>query len=473
MIAKYINQTLKKQSKNNEVYTDFHLAAVVAKAVLMNRNLLGTKISSQRLFSDKTGIPEALLKSVWKILKFQYKIIETTTRKGTYILSDLTENHIKLINNLMEKAIHPTQRVLMDKLNIPKAGRSYQLRINGIWKKYDLLTSLEQNRRVIEELRTNLATLIGNKVNHTYNANEIFYFDDYEVLLISCIETFSRPKTGVVFLTPVAKIVNNAVQAANRKGILIQKPSHKAMMDELEQLCKGDRKIGIVYIGVNISSMLFSTDEVQGCKRLHELQKIYQFKILLDDRYAGIFKFAALKEIVAGGDKNSVLSIHRVCAQEWFMKVNAVAGCSSDIQKIEKRFKDKMVLVEPSLGHVLSILLQECLAENLDINFHQPMAQIVDAAKKSMLQSQLFVNEHILNQEGYIFRLQLAEGDFTKNIYNKLKTAGIHIVEEAVFSSGKHLTNVITISLADYNIVRKIETDLDKLYAVLKKNIKK
>lgn len=470
MITKYITQYLDPQ-KNPKNYSDSYLAAICAKIIYENQHLLGTRIINQSTFSSRTNIPVAKVKNLWIILQSVYRLIESKTKTGTYIIPQLSVEHTEKVKQLIKEALNPPYQVLMDKIMIQQAEPSFARLFRQKLKDYNNLTYSEQNQRMNNNLRLVIAEFLSRKLEHSYNHDEVFYIEDYLELMICCLKSFSSPNSGIVFLTPVAQVMYNAVLTAGRKPIFLQDIQFGNMMTELELLCKGSRKISVVYIGMTGPFPIFLEEENLDWERLHHLQSIYQFKILLDDRYANHFRCPDFRDII-NANSGSILSIHRVSTYQSFLEVNVLAGSAEDIEKIETRFKDRPVLIAPSTAYVMMEILKHHINKNIDINGHPSLSSIISITKMSILSSGLFKTDPIVHQMGYIFYLKPVNGRFPRNIDSLLKEAAIHVVPSKLFIYGKHFKGGIIISVANYNVERTAERDLGKLYAILKRNTK-
>jgi hypothetical protein len=233
------------------------------------------------------------------------------------------------------------------------------------------------------------------------------------------------------------------------------------LMAQLEDVC-AYCKVDLVYIGSSIPYPLIVERNHHIWSKLHELQKKYQFKILLDNRFQGIVECPDLLAGMLPGTNKSVIVISNATIHPKFSVINVIAGHKRDISKVIKKYRRRNVQVHPSFSYALLHLMK---TEELHKHEEEAYAIInimVAAAKEVLLEKGLFRREYIEKQQAWFFYLQLNFGTFARNIYLKHSKFNQYIMDPDTYESAPHFSEGILISVAGYTIVPRMVNDLKK-----------
>ncbi|CAM4425674.1 hypothetical protein SAMN06265348_12139 [Pedobacter westerhofensis] len=471
MLTKYLNIKFDREGSRAEC-TPAILAKSVAAIVLMDTKLLGTRILNQSALAPRINLPLAMVKKAWIILSDDYQLIDAKPGRGTTFVGSLSYERMQRLEKLIKNDANCAYPALLDKKLPQLVDPSFKVRLWRAMNTHVDLPVTQQQQRIIDGMLPALAKLTGSKLNCAIADNEVYYTDDYAKLITDCCMMFTPSKSTVVLLTPVSAETYHAIVSAKRKPLFLTQTALAAMMDELEMHCRNGLIMGMVVIGMMGPYLINDSDYKAAWKRLTGLRMIYNFEIMLDDRFAGMLQVPGFRDIIESIG-SQVIFIYRISIHETLYDANVIAADADHIGRLAKRLAGKGELLAPAIAFALLRLVKQYLSRSMDLNGHPPLDAIITAARNKLLEPEIFIRQHISNQQGYLFYLEPENGRFPRDIYRKLKAANIHVIHPDTFMYGSKYTRGIIISVLSSQIVRQVERDIEKLISTLKNYIKK
>ena len=127
------------------------------------------------------------------------------------------------------------------------------------------------------------------------------------------------------------------------------------------------------------------------------------------------------------------------------------------------------MLLHPSLSYGILSLIRDYKFDAIKFNTHPDLHKNKLAARKILIESALFVEQHITcNQQGFEFYLELKTGNYPKNIADSFKKHNIVISYPKHHRRNPHFHIGIFISIGHYPIKSMLVAAMNKFIKALK-----
>ncbi|SDZ84763.1 DNA-binding transcriptional regulator, MocR family, contains an aminotransferase domain [Pedobacter hartonius] len=438
------------------------IASVIARLVIKDPSLLGVKLPIQKDLKESLNVAMAVIQGAWSILLKGYQIIHTQTGVGTFVVPELSEDQRNRIEKMIKQSQVSEKGMMLDRETIYGFKAAFNAKVNRALLLYVDLPSKKKDLKIVPDLLAELAKLVSTRMNYVFNEDEVYYADDHLELVTFSFEAFSDSKNTVVMMNPFSDAIRKAAVKAKRKLRVIGIDDSTGLIAQLKEVCS-DCKVDLVYIGSTIPYPLMIERSRYTWDGLLELQKKYQFKILLDNRFPGVLKYPSLLEGILPGTNSSVIIIMKPTIHPTFSTINVIAGHKSDISKVKKKYHRRAVQVHPIFTYALLHLMRMEELNKHELEAYAAISTMVVAAKEVLLEKGVFIKEYIEKQQAWFFYLQLNSGRFARNVYSKHSKSNLYTMDPDSHLSDPHFSEGILISIAGYSIMARMVRDLRKL----------
>ena len=468
-LAKYLRQILDEQKPRVKQAAHI-IARHIVILILKDKTILGGRILPLEELARQLDVPVSVTKEVWRILKYEYGIIEAKTKAGTFFIRVISKEKRKELNTLLKQGTETVPLIRLDRTIVHGHVDSFDRQIKLASNQYLSLQEGVKNLAVVPTLISLFAKVISSILDYEFFDNEMYYTDDYSELITSSCASFSSSGTTIIVLVPISTDVYKAMQASNRKIRFIEHQSIEQKLEELEKLCEKER-VELVYVGSSVPLQLLHDDEDDIWQKLCHLQQTKKFKILLDDRHPKIVNIPNLFRGMQPGSNNCIIFITILSNNELLNPVNVIAGPPEEIKKLAKSYARKGIRLPVSLSTAIVKLLNNY--ENIKHNLHYvtPKSYLMEA-KKLLLASGLFDEQYINNHQRHFFYLKLRSGKYPSNMYSMFNEKNIAIVDLEVQRTAPIVRDGFFISFANYTESSAIRDDINMLVNYIRSNKK-
>ena len=450
------------------------IAQAIVDAVQTKKIMLGSLVSSQVILADNYNVSLKVMEKVWKQLRDVHKIIVTQRRKGTYVV-DVLPGRKKVVLLEEENLQVSHQRILLDQQVIPAVKELIGSFFGELSKSFlhdKGLTVKEKSKKVIPELVDHFRKVVNSNLRASFTRNEIYYYQDYYFIICSLCKAFLSADEVFVMGSPVFTEVKNAVKSANRNIKMISSDPSGINITDLRQACK-ELKVGLVYIRSSSPHAGREIISEEKMNNLLDLQSLYQFHIIFDNRYVGVLSSG---DFAQGGDiaKNSgIIYLQPVSRlDERLYEINIIAAHRDLMQKIKKQFDYQGFLVEPHLAYALLGLMDRDLVHKHEVKANKEMEANFKIAVREIRASGLFKEEGLSSTGDWFIYLEPAYGSFKPEVYAQLEEHSISTFDADFFDVGEGRGNGILISLPPKKSERQLIEIIQTLINVLKAEIR-
>lgn len=468
-LAKYLRQILDEQKPRVKQAAHI-IARHIVILILKDKTILGGRILPLEELARQLDVPVSVTKEVWRILKYEYGIIEAKTKAGTFFIRVISKEKRKELNTLLKQGTETVPLIRLDRTIVHGHVDSFDRQIKLASNQYLSLQEGVKNLAVVPTLISLFAKVISSILDYEFFDNEMYYTDDYSELITSSCASFSSSGTTIIVLVPISTDVYKAMQASNRKIRFIEHQSIEQKLEELEKFCEKER-VELVYVGSSVPLQLLHDDEDDIWQKLCHLQQTKKFKILLDDRHPKIVNIPNLFRGMQPGSNNCIIFITILSNNELLNPVNVIAGPPEEIKKLAKSYARKGIRLPVSLSTAIVKLLNNY--ENIKHNLHYvtPKSYLMEA-KKLLLASGLFDEQYINNHQRHFFYLKLRSGKYPSNMYSMFNEKNIAIVDLEVQRTAPIVRDGFFISFANYTESSAIRDDINMLVNYIRSNKK-
>ena len=465
-LIKYLSTKLKQNFVSNEAIAKY-IAIEIVRRVIDERLEFGTLLPTQGKLAEILELPMSILRLVWNLLSEHYCVIKSNRGGGSVIIASMSENEKLRINKLIERDLEPPVKRLLDNEYVQDFGKERNRELLQVAAANVGFCAAKYNQKIIPELITAFVEDVSRKRGYDFTNKEVSYADDISELITYCAQIYCAKKQDVVVFAPISGVIVNAIGKAKRKITYLVQENADQVLKEFTLRCKAN-KVGIVYVGPTAPFPSLFERDAAFWQRLHELQKKYHFKFLLDDSFPYNIEIPELFNGIDPGTNTSVISINAKSSYHKYAKLRVIAGCVQDLKKLEKKYEPKGKLVDPSLGYGLLELMKGNKLREYEKEHFQLLDGLVAVAKDLLLASGLFVDEYIHKHQAYFFYLELKSGRLPKNLYKQLKKHHVCFMDPERYQTGPFYKEGILISMANFSHRNSVETTLKYLIEIFR-----
>lgn len=432
-------------------------AEIIRQAIkerVMNKYLpLGANVPSYRDIATYLRLDKSIIERAINKLKVEDQLVITKFRIGTMIVPHLPNKRgpSKVKSKVMEKPA-PTDMILFDQetlLQTDELNKSFNTKYNSALKKFGKLNTRERDEMSFPSLNTELATILAQSLKRSYTAAQVWCAEGYRALINLICFTLLPAKMCIVVATPVKRSVRETIEAVTDRVEYLLADQHGVSVEALEHLCQ-QKKVGIVYLSSRMPCPFNYGQVATRTARLLELQKLYGFVILEDDRYAGFYEHSTnlLMAQAAGTDAKIVYCCPLGLSDPRLNKINMVAAPEKIIKKLSvKATKTGLVLDAVTAYAVEEILKKKVLTKN-EALVREAIKTINTLSRAVLEDDGLWQLAGYDNKKGWFFYLVPIKGSLPKNMYDLLANAGYAVVDMFIFENMPALQNGVLISMA-------------------------
>lgn len=467
-LTKYLSRTLNKERSDKKI-SEHEIALALANAILLGYTELGSILPTQAETASNLNISQSVVKRAWKILREDYKLIAASRGVGTRVITDLSLHQRKLLESRILSSSKPVRKRYFEKECINEFDQIFEREFSIASSYYNKMDYEEYKLKELPGLISAFAQMMTIKKSYTFTDAEVYYTDDYEELITYCCEEFSRPKSTIVLLDQASGGIHTTIVAARRKVHYILKKEGESVLQELKLLCQSQNSPAeMVYVGSTAPFPLLYYRDEMFWQQLLDLQKLYHFKILLDERLPNLIEVPNLFKWISPANNTSIISINAISVHRKLNLATIFLGGSDDVKRIKKRLKSRRKLIYPVLNHLLLDILKGNKLNEIEQQIIKRIKSVISAVKKMLLASELFVDEYIVKQQAYFFYLELRSGEVLPNLYKKLKLEGIIIMNPKTYHLGPEFNNGFLLSVAHYLDTQEVLQDLAEVLRYVK-----
>lgn len=432
---------------------------------------LGSLLPPYRVVAAYLKLDPNIVLDAWKDLRDDYKIIITSGKGGTRIVSAFP-GELTPYQKLGTLPQTDTYRVYLERKTIVES-KTGSTEMRSLYNKhkniFGNLTAQELKERNDLELLPAFKSLMNHSLATPFTSTQIFYMQDYELLFKCLCMVLVTGKRKFVMSRPSSTAIEKIVEYAGKEIVIVASKGLAIFMDDLERICKEDR-VAVVYIGADILLSKYQFPDSKGMKKLMELQKTFKFMIVVDDRFPGLSKIAdSLKPHITGNKSAFVYIRPLTIIHSELNSINIIAAPKRIVALLEKKLRG-IILVDPLKGAVGSYLLTQRFLSRQEIKIFKAIAVFQKMARKELLSSGLWQEKYIDHNIGWQFYLVPVNKALPDDIFQRLSQSKIFTIDPASYNIGSTNNKGIVISIAYYLNDKILTKDLGKLHHYIMNN---
>lgn len=432
-------------------------AEIIREAIkerIMNKSLpLGSNVPAYRDIATYLRLDKSVIERVMIKLKVKDGLIVTMFRKGTKIVSHLPNKRgpSKPKVKVVEKPL-TTEMILFDQETVMQNDgltRSVNTKFNSALKRYGKLNTRERDEVDFPSLHAELAKILTLSLKRSYAAAQVWCGEGYRALINLICLTLLPAKMCIVVASPVKKALRETIEAVTDRVEYLTSDYDGVSLEALEQLCR-QKKVGMVYLSSRMPCPFNYGQIVKRTERLLELQKLYGFVILEDDRYAGFYEHSTnfLMEKAAGTKAKIVYCCPLSFSDPRLNRINMIAAPEKLIAKLSgKATKTGLVLDAVTACALEEILKTNVLTKN-EALIRKAVKSINTLTRSTLEEFGLWQVMGYNNKKGWFFYLVPIEGSLPENMNALLADGGFAVVDLSMFENMPELQHGVLISMA-------------------------
>jgi hypothetical protein len=465
-----INQ-LKKENCNQTKSAEY-IAAVIVLFYLSRPKLKGVKLPTQKYVARKLEISPSIIEQMWNLLRGTYRIIECRRSTGTRFIAFKDNAHKRLIHDMANAACgNPGVNFYDATLSGFASNISNWRRLRtSAWTEYQYHPCNDESADNLE-LEVHLQHRFSAIMESQIKIEEITFAGRYRSVIEMLIGKNGHLKGELVVVRPNILLEDQDPEASIRMLDFFGFKGHELLMSQLADFCSAHSQVIVYYVPKDTFG--FSIEDAQrSWQRLIDLQHHYGFNVILHDRYhlSGINNII-FNSLTSTGN-TFLYYIAPACLLDIKLAEINVLICPAKqlavIKKKNPRLHDNASI---AMIYALCHLLRSGQLDAIERLVKKNLFARVEVAKKIILQSGLFKEEHVQRPSGWFFYLEPKEGKLPTDIIPLLKKVNQLVVEPIVFWSAPQFEKGIVISISSFVSDSSMAQHLKTLMSDISSNI--
>lgn len=417
----------------------------------------GAAIPTYRVIAKYMNIKKHILEEVWRELKDDYRLIETSGSRGTHIVSKWKK----------ELVVSHRRQLLFDQETIMQLNegiKGIQAPLSRSYELFSALSAKQKQGEVIPGLISHFRIMINNETASVYTEDHLDYTQDYQSLIRRICSALLPLKKVFVMFKSASSLVKDAVKDAGNRLKIIGNEDGNDIIAELETLCK-QQNVGMVYLRSRLSYLANGSLSVVVIRQVLSLQQKYKFIIIEDDRYAGLY--GQLPNVLMNNiyDINTAVIYLRpvTMIHPELNSINIMAAPAKLIRAVKKKPAFKGNLIPAMMAFGLCDLMNRGILIKYESKVFKEMLGLIEVTRQVLNKADLWKEEGIMHNEGWFFYLQPISGKLPEDVGALLEAQQIFIINSADYASGSDFKKGILISIASYLYNKWLIRDLNRL----------
>lgn len=433
------------------------IVSAIIEAINNESLPLGAAIPTYRIIAKYMNIKKHILEEVWRELKDDYRLIETSGSRGTHIVSKLKK----------ELVVSHRRQLLFDQETIMQQNegiKGIEAPLSRSYQAFSALNAKQKQLEVIPALINHFRIIINNETASVYTEAHLDYTQDYQLLIWRiCAALLPQKKVFVMFKSG-SVLVKNAVSEAGNRVRNIANENGNDVIADLEALCK-QQNVGIVYLRSRLPYLANGSLSVLLIKQILSLQQKYKFIIIEDDRYAGLY--GQLPNLLMNNiyDINTAVIYLRpvTMIHPELNSINIMAAPAKLIRAVKRRpaFKGNLMAAMTAFG--LRDLMNKGILVKYESKVFKEMMGLIEVTRQVLSRAELWKEEGIMHNEGWFFYLEPISGKLPEQVGGLLEAQHIFIIDPVDYASGPYSKKGILISIASYLHNKWLIRDLNSM----------